>query len=148
VSESHLIRPPQDWPVKESWDGAAERLHGITLCQLRLDGRPVWEVARRMNAALDGRDLFSDAPQDEAWLRLLFDDAGLEPTFIVRSTDARVLISRVADDRGLDEAAYARTKTKAADFARDCTAPRRMPVIWPFSGILLHGEPRHCDRGR
>jgi hypothetical protein len=134
VSESHLIRPPEGWPVKESWDRAAERLHGITLSRLRLDGRPVWEIARRMNAALEGRELFSDAPQDEAWLRLLFDAAGLEPTFIVRRTDARALISRVADDRGLDEAAYARAKTKVADLAprrhRAEADARHLAVLW------------------
>lgn len=134
VSESHLIRPPDDWPIKESWDRAAERLHGIALSQLRLDGRPVWEIARRMNGALGGRELFSDAPQDEAWLRLLFDAAGLEPTFLVRRTDARVLISRVAGDRGLDEAAYARAKAKAADLAprrhRAEADARHLAVLW------------------
>lgn len=134
VSESHLIRPPEDWPVKESWDQAAERLHRITLSQLRLDGRPVREIAQRMNAVLDGRELFSDAPQDEGWLRLLFDAAGIEPTFIVRKTDATVLISRVAGDRGLDEAAHARAKAKAADLAprlhRAEADARHLAVLW------------------
>ncbi len=134
VSESHLIRPPDDWPIKESWDPAAERLHGIALSQLWLDGRPVWEIGRRMNEALGGRELFSDAPQDEAWLRQLFDAAGLEPTFLVRRTDARVLISRVAGDRGLDEAAYARAKAKAVALAprRHRAEPdaRHLAVLW------------------
>lgn len=120
VSESHLIKPPGDWPVRESWDRAAERLHGIALAQLWRDGRPVWEVAQRMNAVLSGRELFSDAPQDETWLRLLFDAAGFELTFTVRRTDARVLIAQAAADRGLDEAAYARAKALVAE-----TAPRR-----------------------
>ncbi len=148
VSESHLIRPPEDWPVKESWDRAAERLHGITLPQLRLEGRPVWEIARRMNAALDGRELFSDASQDEAWLRLLFDAAGLEPTFIIRRTDARVLISQVAGDRGFDEAAYARAKAKAMDLAprRHRAEPdaRHLAVLW---NMIALGTLRR-DRGR
>jgi hypothetical protein len=120
VSESHLIKPPDDWPVRESWDRAAERLHGIGLAQLWRDGRPAWEVAQRMNAVLGGRELFSDAPQDETWLRLLFDAAGFEPTFTIRRTDARVLISQAAADRGLDEAAYARAEALATE-----TAPRR-----------------------
>lgn len=120
VSESHLIKPPAEWPIKESWDRAAERLHGIALAQLWRDGRPVWEVAQRMNAVLNGRELFSDAPQDEAWLQLLFDAAGFEPAFTIRRTDARVLIAQAAANRGLDEVAYARAKTLAAE-----TAPRR-----------------------
>src|SRR5260221_1777642 len=85
---------PAEWPVKESWDRAAERLHGITLSQLSREGRPAWEVAWRMNAVLSERELFSDALQYEAWLRLLFDAAGLDPAFTVRRTDARVLTSR------------------------------------------------------
>lgn len=134
VSESHLIKPPAEWPVKESWDRAAERLHGIALVQLRRDGRPVWEVARRMNMALGGRELFSDAPQDEAWLRLLFDAAGLEPTFTIRRTDARVLVSRAAAARGLDEAAYARAKSLAAEMAprrhRAEADARHLALLW------------------
>jgi hypothetical protein len=66
-----------------------------------------------MNMALGGRELFSDAPQDEAWLRLLFDAAGCEPSFTIRRTDARVLISHAAADRGLDEAAYAHAERLA-----------------------------------
>jgi len=134
VSESHLIKPPDDWPVKESWDRAAERLHGIALAQLWRDGRPVWEVAQRMNAVLGGRELFSDAPQDETWLRLLFDAAGFEPTFTIRRTDARVLISQAAADRGLDEAAYARAKALATETAprRHCAEAdaRHLALIW------------------
>jgi hypothetical protein len=120
VSESHLIQPPESWPVKESWDRAAERLHGITLAQLECEGRPVWEVATRMNAALRGRELYSDAPQDENWLRLLFEAAGLEPAFTIRKVDARILIAQSAVNRGLDEATYARAKAQAAELA-----PRR-----------------------
>lgn len=134
VSESHLIEPAEDWPIKESWDRAAERLHGITLSRLRTDGRPVSDVARRMNETLSGRELFSDAPQDETWLRLLFDAAGLEPTFIVRKTDARILISERAADRGLNEAVYARAKALVAELAprrhRAEADARHLAVLW------------------
>jgi len=134
VSESHLIQPPAEWPVKESWDRAAERLHGISIVQLWRDGRPVWEVARRMNMTLGGRELFSDAPQDEAWLRLLFDAALCEPTFLIRRTDARVLISQAAADRGLDEAAYAGAKALATKMAprrhRAEADARHLALLW------------------
>lgn len=134
VSESHLIKPPDDWPVKESWDRAAERLHGIAFAQLWREGRPVWEVARRMNTSLNGRELFSDAPRDEAWLRLMFDAAGLEPAFMVRRTDARILISQAAVDRGLDDAAYGRARVLAAEMAprrhRAEADARHLAVLW------------------
>lgn len=134
ASENHLIKPPGDWPVKESLGRAAERLHGVALAQLWRDGRPVWDVARRMNAAPGGRELFSDAPRDETWPRLLFDAAGSEPTFTIRMTDARVLISQAAVDRGLDEAACARAKARAAEIAprrhRAEADARHLAVFW------------------
>lgn len=43
VSESHLIKPAAEWPIKESWNRAAERLHGIALAQLRQDGHTPWK---------------------------------------------------------------------------------------------------------
>ena len=84
-SESHLVRPPLHWDMKPVWDPDAEKLHGISLEQLLAQGRPPFEVARRMNAVLAGRELFSDAPaDDERWLRIIFDEAGLDPAFTIR----------------------------------------------------------------
>jgi hypothetical protein len=39
VSESHLVQPPPVWPIETWWDPDAERLHRITLRQLRAEGR-------------------------------------------------------------------------------------------------------------
>lgn len=87
-----------------------------------------------MNAVLSGQELFSDAPQDETWLRLLFDATRFEPAFTVRRTDARVLIARAAADRGLDEAAYARAKALVADISprrhRAEADARHLAVLW------------------
>ena len=139
VSESHLIKPPAEWPVRESWDRAAERLHGIAFERLLQDGRPAWEVAQRVNMALNGRELFSDAPQDEAWLRLLFDAAGCEPAFTIRRTDARVLISQAAVHSGLDEAAYAHAKGLAIEMAprrhRAEADARHLAVLWHIAAL-------------
>lgn len=65
ASESHLIKSLGDWPFRENWDRAAERLHGIALAQLRRCYRPVWAVAQHMKGVLGERELLSDAPQDE-----------------------------------------------------------------------------------
>jgi DNA polymerase III epsilon subunit-like protein len=134
LSEGHLIRPPQEWPINESWDEQAEGIHGITLYQVQREGRPAWEIAKRMNAALAGRELFSDAAQDETWLRLLFDAAGIDPTFTIRRTDATVLISRAAAERGMSEAAYERAKGMAAELAprrhRAEADARHLAVLW------------------
>ena len=134
VCESHLIKPPENWRVKESWDRAAERLHGISLAYLQSEGRPVREIALRMNEALGGRDLFSDAREDEVWLQLLFDAADLQPTFKVHRTDGRVLISQAAVTSGVDDTAYASAKAFAAETAprqhRAEADARHLAVLW------------------
>ena len=76
-SESHLVKPPLHWDMQPVWDPDAEKLRGISLEQLNAQGRPPFEVARRMNEVLADRELFSDAPaDDERWLRIIFDEAG------------------------------------------------------------------------
>ena len=124
TSESHLILPPAHWPIEEMWDPDAEKLHGIRLSQLRLNGEPVREVAGRMNRFLDGRELFSDDPHDEAWLWLIFEAAGLEPAFTIPRLDAKTLIAALATERGMDAAALARAKAAAAR-TRAAPAPCR-----------------------
>ena len=67
VTESHLVVPDPEWAIEQSWDTEAEQVHGITLEQLRRDGAPAFNVARRMNEVLWHRDLFSDSPRDRAF---------------------------------------------------------------------------------
>jgi len=142
ISEGHLIRPPPDWPVEESWDPVAEDLHGISLSHLKTHGRPVWEIARRMNNVLEGRELFADSPLDEVWLRRIFEETGLDPAFTVRRTDAEVLISGLAVNRGLDAGTYGRIKATAAHLAphqhRAEADARHLAVRWHMvvRGIL------------
>src|SRR4051812_36508491 len=78
--ESYLIRPHWSWT---DWDDYAEReIHHISRDTLRAEGRPATEVATRMNEALDGRVLYTDAPEfDGHWIGRLFEAAGLAPTF-------------------------------------------------------------------
>lgn len=103
VSEGHLIKPPASWNLSRRWDEEAEALHGISQTELATVGKPPFVIARRMNAALTGRELFSDSPFDEAWLRMLFEDAGEEPAFTVCRTSAEVLIAQRARELGLSD---------------------------------------------
>jgi hypothetical protein len=64
-SESHLVKPPSHWDMQPVWDPDAQKLHGISLEQLLAHGRPPFEIARRMNQVLAGRELFSDGPADD-----------------------------------------------------------------------------------
>jgi hypothetical protein len=113
VSAGYLVRPAPDWEIDASWDPNAEALHGVSLDHLLKHGRPAWEVARTMNRALAGRELFSDSPKDELWTRQIFDEAGVDPTFTLRRMDANVLLERAIADRGFDLARYRRVKEEA-----------------------------------
>ena len=130
LSEGHLIRPPPDWDLRATWDESAASRHRIALDELWRLGRPVLEIARRMNDTLRDSELFADSPFDEAWLRQLFDTAGMEPEFSVRRTDPAVLIAGLAGDR----ATYANAKRKALRTAppkhRAEADARHWAVLW------------------
>jgi hypothetical protein len=60
-----------------------------------------------MNEVLTGRELFSDGPaDDERQLRIIFDEAGPDPTFTIRRTHADVLVAQRAAKLGWDSASY------------------------------------------
>jgi hypothetical protein len=134
ISEDCLIRPPQDWPIEECWDPAAEALHGISLERLRASGHSTWDIAGRMNRSLEGRELFSDSPFDEDWLRRIFAAAGCDPSFSIRRTDAELMISRLAASRGLNAAAYAQARSNAVSpeprAQRAGADARRLTALW------------------
>ncbi len=76
---SVLVKPNWRWTY---WSDQAEAVHGIARQTLERDGIEAAEVARRMNAALAGRLVYTDAPEyDAAWLAPIFDVAGVEPEF-------------------------------------------------------------------
>lgn len=135
ISEAHLIRPPSDWDVRGSWDPAAASRHRIGTDDLFRHGRSPFEIARRMNGTVHGRELFADSPFDERWLTLLFDAAGLEPEFRVRRTDPQVLIAALAGDR----TRYAAAKREAARIAptthRAEADARHWAVLWAMIAL-------------
>lgn len=77
----HLIRPEEGW-LMSAWDPSAEALHGISVDQLHAEGEACRVIAARMNAALAGHVVYSDAPDwDAFWLYRLFGAARLRPVF-------------------------------------------------------------------
>jgi hypothetical protein len=80
-----LIRPAQDWV---HWDPDAERLHGITRRALLQHGRPVREVAQRLNDDLGGGTAYCDGwAHDFAWLGALYEAADMTPRFHLESVN-------------------------------------------------------------
>jgi hypothetical protein len=134
-SESHLIKPPLHWDMQPVWDPDAEKLHGISLKELLALGRPPFEVARRMNEVLVGRELFSDGPaDDERWLRIILDEAGQDTTFTIRRTRADVLIAQLATKLGWDSVSYEAAKAVADRISprthRAEADARHLAVLW------------------
>jgi hypothetical protein len=90
---SALIRPPKVWRDGGVWDCLAADIHGIGQTQLDTEGWDVMDVARALNETLDGKAVFSDAPEfDRHWIAMLFDETDMEPAFHLRS--ATMLINR------------------------------------------------------
>ena len=90
-----LIAPAVGWT---HWDGAAERLHGISRALLLRHGRAAHEVAVELNHWLAGRAVYCDNwAHDYAWLARLFESADISPSFKLRHL--RELMSENAAER-------------------------------------------------
>ncbi|QQR68376.1 MAG: hypothetical protein IPI58_05840 [Alphaproteobacteria bacterium] len=113
VSAACLVRPPAAWEIEDSWDTNAEELHGLSLEQVRHQGLAVETIAARMNRELEGRELFSDSPYDEAWARQIFEAADVEPAFVFRRMDADILLAQMVAARGLDLDRYRQAREQA-----------------------------------
>lgn len=84
VGESLLISPAPDWSM-DFWDPAAERLHGVSPKTLSELGVNPARACDRMSEALAGCEVYSDAPDwDAFWLMRLFDAAGRKAQFRLR----------------------------------------------------------------
>lgn len=84
-----LIRPAPTWT---HWDPAAERVHRIGRATVIRHGRDPVEVATQLNQRLNGLTVYCDGwAHDYSWLGLLFDAAGLSPSF--RLENLRALLT-------------------------------------------------------
>jgi hypothetical protein len=121
--------------MRSVWDSNAARLHRISRELLAAKGSPPFAIARRMNIALAGRELFSDAPgDDEHWLRTIFEEAGSDPAFIIRRMHADVLIGNLAVARGWTLAAFEALKDDVPRLAprthRAEADARHLALLW------------------
>ncbi|PSL13218.1 hypothetical protein CLV44_11347 [Marinobacterium halophilum] len=102
ASDTFLINPGTvgGW---DYWDECAEELHGIEPELLAQEGISADAACSRLNAALAGRDVISDALEyDGFWLRRLFRACDVEPGFLlvgleaVLSTEERIQYQFIA----------------------------------------------------
>ena len=76
-----LIQPALRWT---DWDAEAEKVHRVPRDILETYGRPVREVALRLNELLAAKVLYSDGwVVDKPWLTMLFHAAGVNMEFWV-----------------------------------------------------------------
>ena len=81
VPESIIIRPHADWP-HGAWDPSAEALHGLSMEVLNEHGLDVVGACKKLNDALAGETVYSDAPDwDGYWLYRLHQAARMRQTF-------------------------------------------------------------------
>jgi len=82
---SSLIRPADDWI---HWDDNAEKTHGISRDILNSHGRPIREVAAKLNDLLGNRYVYSDGwVVDKPWVTQLFASARLPQFFTVSAIE-------------------------------------------------------------
>jgi hypothetical protein len=82
--DTFLIRPDKTWNY---WDEIAESsVHNISRIELSIEGITISEASRRLNAALAGKTVYSDASRlDQKWILTLFRLTTRNPTFEIRS---------------------------------------------------------------
>jgi hypothetical protein len=79
-----LVQPDASW---QHWDERAEAVHHISRPILAQHGKPLTEVAQRLNDLLRGQTVYTDAwGNDYAWLCKLFDAADLPMQFRLESS--------------------------------------------------------------
>lgn len=83
IVHSCLVRPAPDW---QHWSDDAQKIHGISRELLLKEGNSPRDVALRMNDALRGKTLYSDAWSfDSSWLGRLFNEAELIQRFRIET---------------------------------------------------------------
>jgi hypothetical protein len=112
-AESHLVHH-FGWHLSRRWCKEAERIHGISRADIRARGRPPYQLALHMNAALGGRQLFADSGFDEHWLRMIFEAAGVEPAFTVRRMLSDALVGTLAAGKTIASSKLAELLADAA----------------------------------
>jgi hypothetical protein len=128
-----LIAREGDWTA---WDPQAETLHGISREVLEHKGRPVREVAGRLNQLLKGETVYSDAwGFDTSWLGKLYDAAQLPQAF--RLAAINELFDAVHYER------WTETKTRVSeelDLPRHRASGDALILRETLSRILAHRD--------
>lgn len=125
-----LVKPVEGWT---HWDGAAERLHGLTRDLIERHGQPAEVVAALLNDHLRGSTVYCDNwAHDYAWLAILYEVAGCSPTFRLRH------LRELMDDRqaSLWDAACASARAQQGGNARHRASQDARLLQQAFASLL------------
>jgi hypothetical protein len=145
---SWLIRPPRAWhDDPETWQAAAEAIHGVPLARLFAEGLPPQEVAGALDVAIGNRPLVSDtgaAGFDAHWLGLLAAAAG-EPWasrgWTLSPLRAEEWIANAARKTGLS-GARALMLRQTAPTATHAAAEDAVRLTWMWCDAASANVPR------
>ena len=131
IVRSMLIRPARQWATWE-WSPDSAAVHNIAQEELMRNGIPAGTVAQVMNTELAGQVVHSDHPRgDGFWLHVLFDAAGLVPTF--RLKDIASAFERVSDlayERAVERGNHPPVTHRAGDDALHWARKYIAAVAW------------------
>jgi predicted small integral membrane protein len=86
--ESFLVASAACWNTAIGWSAISQRLHGISLEDLRRDGIAARSAVIRIEAAFGRRMVVSDNPAfDDYWLSMIYEAACLPKTWTLHSLD-------------------------------------------------------------
>lgn len=84
TSYSSLIKPTVEWLTWGHWSKESEKVHGISLEQLKSEGKPVEIVVLEAEEFIAGRQLVSDHERCEnEWMAELYRAAGRQFGFVI-----------------------------------------------------------------
>ena len=74
-----LVKPNANWT---HWDRDAEKVHGISLSELKENGKAIADICQDLNTLCDGQILYTDCwAHDYHWLSKLYTAAGVHCSF-------------------------------------------------------------------
>ncbi|MGB0466574.1 MAG: hypothetical protein ACPGF7_03455 [Pontibacterium sp.] len=108
-SDDFYINPESEAAGWDYWDEFAEELHGIERETLLKDGVGIFQACMRLNTALKGKTIVSDAFEFDAfWMRRLFQQADITPLFSMAGLEYLLTSEQLIQYRFIARSQYRR----------------------------------------
>jgi len=112
-----LIKPARYW---EHWSHDAQDMHGISREMIESKGVAPERICQALNERFAGQVLWSDSHHDTLWMDILFEAAGMQQAFEVKSIMSEIDILKLPDYRSAGQDALAHRALADAKEIRAC----------------------------